>query len=158
MKEFNFYISLGQTGSISDVQVCLSRSSTMEYIPSGLLSTVVVSWCAGAYHLSTVLQGFRSSRMSLDTLWAFPSHTVFGNDRFLITLFACTAMLLCMKQQMNTVYNQNMKFSVTDNMLNHQPIHSGDTWHEMSFWLQSGKSECNEANKLILGHKIIRRS
>lgn len=127
MKEFSFYNSLGQTGSISDLRVCLSRSSTMEYIPGGLLSTLVVSWHAGAYHLSTALQGFRSSRVSLDTLWAFPSQTVFSSDSFLITLFACTAMLLCMKQRMNTVYNQNMKFSVTDNMLNHQPIHSGDT-------------------------------
>ncbi|KAM7405959.1 hypothetical protein PAMP_000368 [Pampus punctatissimus] len=48
----------------------------MVYMPSSFLSTVVVSWCAGAYHLSTALQGFsRSSKMSLDTLWAFPSHT-----------------------------------------------------------------------------------
>lgn len=66
--------------------------------------------------------------MSLDTFWAFPSHTVFSSDRFLITLFACTAMLLCM----NTAHNQSTEFTVTDNMFNHQPIYNADTWHEMS--------------------------
>lgn len=159
-KSWNVYILFGQTGSsISDLRACLSSCGTKEYIPSGLLSAVVVSWCAGAYHLSTALQGFsRSSRMSLDTLWAFQSHTFFSGDRFLITLFACTAMLLCMKQWMNTVRNQNTKLNVTDNLLNHMPIHNGGTWHEMPLWLQSGRSECNEANKLILGNNIIRRS
>lgn len=36
--------------------------------------------------------------MSLDTLQAFPSHTGFTSDRLLVTLFAGTAMLLCIKQ------------------------------------------------------------
>lgn len=97
IKDLIFFISLGQTGSISNLHVCLSSSSTMEYILSGLLSAVVVSWCASAYHLPTALQGFsRTSRMSLDTLWAFLSHTAFSSDRFLIMPFSCTSTLLCM--------------------------------------------------------------
>ena len=156
-KSGNVCILFGQTGSISDLRACLWGCSTMEYIPSDLLSAVVVSWRAGAYHLSTALQGFsKSSRMSLDTLWAFQNRTFFSSDRFLITLFACTAMSLCMKQRMNTVRNQNTKLNVTDNLLNHKPIHNGGTRHEMSLRLQSGRSDCNEAN--TLRHNIIRRS
>lgn len=133
MAEFSSYISLGLTRSVLDLRVCFfGGSSTMEYIPRGLLSTAVVSRRAQAYHLSTALQGFsRSSGMSLDTFWAFPRHTVFSSDRFLITPFACTSILL----SMTTDSNQNLKFVVADIMLNHQPIYSGDTWHEMSLWL-----------------------
>lgn len=62
----------------------------MQYMPSGLLPTVVVSWCAGAYHLSKALQGVSGhSSMLVDTLWAFPSHVDFSSDRFMISLFAC---------------------------------------------------------------------
>lgn len=62
--------------------------------------------------------------MSLDTPWAFPSHTGFSSDRFLIMLFAGTALLLCMRQRKNTVYNQSRNSSVTDTMLNQRPIHN----------------------------------
>lgn len=108
-----------------------------------------------AYRLSTALQGFsKSSRMSLDTPRAF--HTGFSSDRFLITLFAGTAMLLCMRQRKNRVYNQNMKFGDTNNMLNQQPIHN-DTWHVMSVWLHCDYPVCNDSNTLILKHKIIKK-
>lgn len=78
----------------------LSSSKTMKYRRSGFLSAFVVSWCASAYHLSAALEGFSgTSRMSLRTLRALLSHTVFSSDRFLITLFACTALLARTRQQ-----------------------------------------------------------
>ena len=146
MKEFNLYISLGRTESISDLQACLVSCITMDYMPSSFLSAAVVSWCAGAYHLSTALQGFsRSSRVLLDILWAFPSHMALSSDRFVINVFACTALLLCAKKRMNTVCNQSTHFlsltigSVSNpfTMLIHDTRCHSD--YRVGGWMQWGK-------------------
>lgn len=111
--------------------VCWAQYNEVHVQQPLIYSCSVMVCCT--YHLSTALQGFsKSSRMSLDTPWAFPSHTGFRSDRFLITLFAGTALLLCMRQRKNRVYNQSRKSSVTDTMLNQLPIHN-DIWHVMSF-------------------------
>lgn len=125
----------------------------MKYRRSGFLSAFVVSWCASAYHLSAALEGFSgTSRMSLRTLRALLSHTVFSSDRFLITLFACTALLARTRQQ--------TKASVWRGQCAQSPTCSYAVQNVMNlrffFFFFFEKRKLNGTNKLIFGQLMIK--